>query len=192
MELDAPQREGRRSASSRWARKRLLGWINLLGGSAVLASYAYGLSANPEMRSALWGGVPEAIRPLYTVSMFTAAAGYFLFTGFLFFRVDPRSARVAYRFGYGIFNLLYLLVLVPSALWLPLTASMIDQPSVGLWIAIRGVLTVVGLGSVGLIVALLRLSPHPTGVSYHLAVAGSIAFTFQTALLDALVWPIFF
>ena len=69
-------------------------WINVLGGSAVLASYAYGLASNPLTRGDVWGGVPETLRPFYTVTMLLAAAGYFAFSYFVFFKVDPDKARV--------------------------------------------------------------------------------------------------
>ena len=47
--------------------------LNLVGGIAVLASYAWGIGGHPDARNALWGGVPDSLRPLYTVSMFSAA-----------------------------------------------------------------------------------------------------------------------
>jgi hypothetical protein len=43
-----------------------------------------------------------------------------------------------------------------------------------------------------LLTALLWLQPSTPKLSYRLAVFGSIAFAFQTAVLDALVWPAYF
>jgi hypothetical protein len=172
--------------------KRVMLLINLLGGSAVLGSYAQGIWTHPDSGAALWGGVPLAIRPLYGISMVLAAAGYFAFSSFLLFRVDPDQARLGPRYGYGWLNLSYLLILVPSALWMPLTYAMTEQPSGGLWLAIRLVLVVVGLGSLGLLAALLKLRPRDAGWGYRLAVGGAVAFCIQTAVLDALVWPAFF
>ena len=51
-------------------------WVNIIGGIAVLGGYAYALAINPETRNALWGGIPESWKPLYTFSMFTSAIGY--------------------------------------------------------------------------------------------------------------------
>jgi hypothetical protein len=172
--------------------KRTMAALNLLGGIAVLGSYAYGLSSHPTTQTELWGGVPQSIRSVYTLWMFFAAAGYFLFTCFLFFRVDPQNARIAQRFDFRAFNLLYAAILVPSALWMPLTFEMIENPSAILWLAIRLVLWIVGLGSMALVGALLTLHPRQPPRSYWLAVAGSIAFTVQTALIDALVWTAYF
>ena len=79
--------------------RRVMAWINVIGGVAVLGSYAHGIWTHPEITGEVWGGVPEWLKPFYTVSMLTAAAGYLAFTYFLFFRVEPDEARVADRFS---------------------------------------------------------------------------------------------
>jgi hypothetical protein len=76
-------------------KKQSLAAIVLLGGAAVLASYAYILAIDPATRAGLWGGVPPALLPGYTASMALAAAGYFAFTYFLFVHVDPDRAVLA-------------------------------------------------------------------------------------------------
>ena len=172
--------------------KRSLLWLNVIGGSAVLGSYAHGLASNPLTRGAVWGDVPEAFRPFYTVNMLLAAAGYFAFSFFVFRRLDPARTRIARGFGYGAFHLLYALILIPSALWLPLTFEMLESPSAGLWLAIRGVLALVGLGSVGLLAAIASASPHQAPGARRAALVGAAFFTLQTAVLDALVWPAYF
>jgi hypothetical protein len=171
--------------------KRALIWINLLGGTAVLASYAWNLLAHPEAGDDFWGGVPEAMKSVYVLTMLLAATGYFAFTRFIF-RLRPAQVKIADRFDYRSFQLIYALILVPSALWMPLTFAMIQDPSAGLWFAIRATLAVVGVGSLMLLTALLWLQPSTPKLSYRLAVFGSIAFAFQTAVLDALVWPAYF
>lgn len=174
------------------AAKRSMLWINFLGGVAVLGSYAHGLLRHPLTRDDIWGGVPEWLKPYYTISMLAAAAGYFLFTYFIFFRLDPRTTRVAGRFDFRAFNWMYTLILLPSALWMPLTFAMLDAPSAPLWAAIRIVLGLVGIGSLGLIAALFLIDADRRGPAFWLAVLGSVAFAVQTALLDALVWPAYF
>jgi hypothetical protein len=69
---------------------------------------------------------------------------------------------------------------------------MLTQPSDVLWLAIRLALALVGLGSLGLVGALLTLRPQPSTWLYWLAVGGSLVFTVQTALIDALIWPAYF
>lgn len=165
--------------------------LNVIGGSAVLVSYAMGLGSESSSGAALWGGVPESIRPLYTINMFLAAAGYFLFTPYIAFRLQPGHTRIGGRFGYGLFHFLYALVLFPSAIWLQLTERMIAQPSAWMWAVVRLDLALIGLGSLGLLVSMLTLnSDAPRGRA--LAIVGLLPFCVQTALLDATVWPAFF
>jgi hypothetical protein len=169
-----------------------MAWIVLVGGVAVLVSYAYSLSIDPATQAGLWGGVPPALLPAYIASMAFATVGYFVFTYFLLFHIDADGARIAGRFGYGLFQGLYAVILVPSALWLPLTSVMVQQPSNVLWLGIWLVLAAVGLGSVALLLALLTLRPRQPVGAYWLAVAGSVAFCIQTAVLDLFVWTALF
>ena len=171
--------------------KRVLIWINALGGTAVLASYAWSLLTYPDAGEDFWGGVPAAMQSGYTVNMLLAAAGYFAFTRFVF-RLRPAQVKIADRFDYRSFQLIYALILVPSALWMPLTLAMIQDPSAGLWFAIRLTLAAVGIGSLLLISALLHLRPINSKSAYRMALVGTVPFAFQTAVLDALVWPAYF
>lgn len=173
------------------ARKRFA-WINLVGGTAVLASYAHQLAMHPATRGEMWGGVPDGLRPIYTVSMLLAAAGYFPLTGFLFFGVDPERARVAGRLRFDVFNALYLAILLPSALWMPLSFAMLEAPGAALWWTIRAALALVAAASLGVLAALFALEPKEPRRAHALASVGSVLFCIQTALLDAIVWPAFF
>jgi hypothetical protein len=161
----------------------------LVGGTAVMVSYVYPVMAQPQYVEPAWGGVTPEIRRFYVPSMLLAASGYFFYTYFLLFRADPDEVRVGGRFGYGVFTVLYAAILIGSALYMPLTFAMVAQPSMPLWWTIRAVLAVVGLASLGLIGALLALRPRQPSWAYWLAVAGSVTFSFQTAVLDMLIWP---
>jgi hypothetical protein len=171
--------------------RRLFLVLNLVGGVAVLGSYAHGIMTHPSPGAALWGSVPVAIQPLYTVSMFTAAAGYLALAYFLFFHVDPNTAKVGAS-GYGIFNLIVATILAPSALWMGLTFAYVASPTPLGWAAVHGVLLLVGLGAIAMIVGLARLRPVTSPLAHRIAIAGAVAFAFQTAVLDALVWPAYF
>lgn len=163
--------------------------LNVAGGIAVLASYAWGVVLSPALRTGLWGGVPEALRGVYTVNMLLAAAGYFPFAFLLIFRTPRDRLRAEAGVGPGAILALFALVLIPSALWLPLTAHMLDAPSDATWLAIRAVLFAVGAGSTGLLVVLARIARSRGGALVWAALLGAIPFWTQTALLDALVWP---
>jgi len=165
--------------------------LNVLGGIAVLGSYVHGIVTHPETRGLVWGEIPDGLRPLYTVNMFLAAAGYFLFSYHVFFRVAPET-RIAGRYGYSLFSWLYAGILLPSALWLPLTFAMVEAPSGGLWLAIRLVLSITGLCSFALLAAIVA-TPAPDAVwPKRLAILGLLTFCLQTTVLDALVWPVYF
>lgn len=170
-------------------------WLTALvvvGGTAVLGSYAYGLLAPGADSEALWGGVPQALLPTYQVNMALATAGFFAYTSFLLLGVDPGAVRIGGRFGFGLFYLLYVGILLPSALWMPLTLAMLRQPGDLLWGGIRAILAVAGLSSLGLTAALVALAPREPRWAYVMAVVGSLPFTLQTLVLDALLWPAFF
>ena len=171
--------------------RRKFALLNVIGGVLVLATYGWGVVAADAMMTSLWGGVPEAIRPLYTVNMFLSAAGYFFFAPYILLRVDSGRQDILGGFGYSLFSKFMMLVLLPSALWLPLTSIMLSQPSPGLWVAIRVVLALVAVGSLGLLLSLWTLRP-PRGPGHVAALVGLVPFCLQTVVLDALVWPAYF
>lgn len=166
--------------------------INIIGGVAVIGSYIYGLNAQPAGANILWGGVPGNIRPIYSISMVLAALGYFAFIYFIFFRLIPSDVLVGGRFGFSLFYVIFLAILIPSALWMPLTNIYVSNPSTGLWMGVRIVLLVVGLASIALVWTLLSLQTKASGVSYWLAVIGSGYFAFHTVVLDAIIWTALF
>ena len=166
--------------------------INGIGGAAVIGSYVLGLNARSGGANALWGGVPAGIRPVYGASMILAAAAYFAFLYFILFRLVPAEVRIAGRFGFALFYAIFLVILVASALWMPLTNLYIGNPSAVIWIAVRGVLAFVGLGSLALFWALLALQGNVPSAPYWAAVVGSGYFAFHTAVLDAIVWAALF
>ena len=172
--------------------KRTMLLVNTIGGIAVLGSYAHGLATHASPGQALWGGVPETLRPLYSVSMLCATAGYFAFSGFLFFAIDPDRPLLGGRVGFGVVNFLYALMLGAAALWMPLTFAMIDGTRESIWLAIRLVLALTGGAAAALLGLLMTLQPRRPLFPFALAVVGLIAFVFQTAVLDALVWPAYF
>jgi hypothetical protein len=160
--------------------------LNVVGGAAVLASYAWGLSYLGDDAAKAWGGVPESLRPLYQISMVLAAVGYFPMT--LFVLGSRRGDRPAALTAAP----LYAAVLACSAFWLPLTCVMLERPSSALWWIIRIDLAIVGVGSLALLGLIARNRPAPSTLLWKLALAGAVAFSLQTAVLDAIVWPAYF
>lgn len=173
--------------------KIVMAALNLVFGTGVLASYGWSAKSWPsETVDKLWGNVPPGIQPLYTAWMFVAAAGYLVYSYHLFFRVDAARARVGGRWGFGLFNVLLLLILVPSMTWMPLTLHHIEHPSTATWIAIVAGLWTTGLASLAMIAALARLEPREPAALAKSAVLGAIAFAGQTFVLDSCVWTLLF
>ncbi len=173
-------------------KKWLLLLINILGGAAVLGSYAFGISTHPNASQVLWGEVPESIRQFYTANMLLAAMGYFVFIYFILFRLNPVKTWVAGRFGFSLFSAIFAGILIPSALWMPLTFLAIERSSPALVWAVRIVLWLVGLASLALFYAILKVEPRQPLWAQRVALVGSFIFCIQTVILDAIVWVIFF
>jgi hypothetical protein len=173
------------------AQKKLWLAINAVGGAAVLGSYVHGLSTHPETRNDLWGSIPLELQAVYGVTMWLAAAGYFLFSYALVVRTDAEQVRFG-RFDFGLINALYALIMVCASSWMPLTFAYLETPSPWLWLLIRLGLFGVGAGSLGLTIALFTMRPRADGLTGVLALLGLLAFSLQTAFLDAVVWPQFF
>ena len=172
--------------------QRMLLITVVVGGILVLASYVHGFLTHPDSRWAIWGGISASLQPVYTVSMLLATVGFFPMTTFFLLRVEARSMSVAGRFGYGLVELSYAVILVGSAAWMPLTYGMIEAPSIWTWVAIRTVLGLVAIGSLGLLLALLSLKQKTRARWHRFAVLGAVFFCWQTVVLDALVWPYYF
>jgi len=178
-------RQGARNL--RWA----LATLNVLGGMAVIGSYSM-LFTRDDANAILWGGVPQDMRSLYTTNMWLAAVGYFPFTALFLFGADPVRVRFfGGRAGYGILFVLYGLVLVGSALWMPMTFAWADSGAFPFW-WIRLDLALVGVGSIGLLAALVSIQPRPATWLHVLAFAGCLAFCLQTAVLDGAIWPAYY
>jgi len=169
-----------------------LALLNVFGGIAVLGSYVSAFTGSSAFQDGLWGGVPVSLRSLYTVNMLLAAAGYFPFTWLFVVRTKPDEFHAITGFRYALLFGLYALVLIGSALWLPMTARMLLAPDAQIWGGIRIVLALVGIGATGILLLAFRVALTRGGAASWAAAIGSIPFFTQTALLDALIWPAYF
>lgn len=166
--------------------------INVFGGGAVIGSYVLWLRGSSGGANALWDGVPARLRPVYTVSMILSAIGYLAVFYYLLFEPVPDSVEIGGKLGFVWFIPIVVLMLFPSALWMPLSSLYVDRPSKGTWIAVRTVLYIVGLASIALAWALLTLKPNGGNAAYWIASVGSCYFAFHTFVLDALLWAALF
>ncbi len=169
----------------------LLGIMAVCGG-AVIGSYIIGFRAHPGSTETLWGGVTGGLRTFNFFTMILAALGFFAFSYWLFFRINPGEIQIASRFGYWLYYIIFLVILIPSALWMPLSFAYLGHQSPGLWFGIRFVLILVGIGALALLWAILTTNPRGESLPYWFALGGAAAFCLQTTILDMLVWPALF
>jgi len=158
--------------------------INSIGGFSVLLSYFFSLKDS--RADAFWGGTPPYIRIIYTISMILAAFGYFAFLCFIIFKSNYSLIN------FKLLNIIFLGILLPSILWMPLTKIFLENPISLLWILIMLVLALVGISSCFLAWSLIKINLSFSNIPYLFSVIGSIYFAFHTAILDMILWPIFF
>ena len=166
--------------------------LNVIFGSLILLSYYKGLNKEPELSLKLWGGVPKVLQPYIIASMFISAIGYFLFTANFLLNVDPVNVKFLGRFNYWSLHVIYLLILVPSILWIDLSFFYMRSGDTATWYYIVSVLFCVWLFSVILLLFTVDTYVDNNTWLYLPSVIGSCIFTFHTFFLDVLIWAVFF
>jgi len=172
--------------------KLLLLLINLIFGSLVLLSYFNGINKNPELSLKLWGGVPKSLHPFIVSCMFAGAIGYFFFTSHLLFNIDANNFKFFDKLSYWYLHVIYLMILIPSALWIDLTFSYMNDPSFLNWIYVVSCLYCVAIFSILLMILVVNTAVDNNSWLYLPAVIGSLIFTFHTVFLDGILWTVFF
>ena len=172
--------------------KIITGIIIVLGGLGVVGSYIIGAVKNPDKASALWGGVSKNLIPLYALGMVLSAIGFLASTYYIFFKINASSITIWPGLDFRAFSVIYILILVPSALWMTLTVRMVENPGTGFSIGIKTVLILVALGALALLISLITIRPKVLDWTYWLAVIGSGFFFLHAAVLDATIWTILF
>lgn len=166
-------------------------FINLLGGIAVLGSYAWGLSGHPGEAELLWGNLPQNWRGIYTANMGPAALGYLTFTAYLLL-ANPQELVFRGERALPLFQINYGLFLVTAALWMPLCWIAMGEGGEWLLLPIQGVLLVTGLSSGIFLYLLSKLEDAPRPRLRKAAIVGASFLFLQCAVLDALLWPRYF
>ena len=166
--------------------------INLIFGSLVLFSYYNGVTKNPELSLKLWGGVPEVLRPYIVGFMFISALGYFFFTYNFFINVDFNNIQFLGKFPSWSLHLIYLLILIPSSLWIDLTFKYMKSGASLDWFFVVSVLYCVALASILLFLFIIDSGNPQKTFIYLASVIGAGCFVFHTLFLDGLIWTVFF
>jgi hypothetical protein len=163
-----------------------------LGGAAVIGSYVVGLRGKEGAADAFWGGVPAKVRTIYGVSMILSAAGFLAVLYYVLFKLNPPDVAIADRFGFNLFFPIFIVILAPSALWMPLTKYYLAGPSTLRWVLVRIVLFLVGLASIELAWSFFALNVDGRDAAFWAAAIGACYFAFHTFVLDAVFWAALF
>jgi len=134
--------------------------INLIGGVAVLGSYAVGISSHPGQTDLLWGTLPEGVRGIYTANMLPAAIGYLVAFAYLM-AAPPERLQHAGKPALPTLSTVYATFLASSTAWMPLCWVALDGGRDDLIGLIKLVLLLAGLSSAGLLLLLARLTDPP-------------------------------
>lgn len=162
-------------------RKKLRALISILG-PCVLLSYYVAAQFNTQGIDALWGNIPENIKIYYPIGMLLATIGFFPFTYLTVFKSSHPKQYI----------LPYVLILIPSIAWMPLTVSYINDPNEMVWIIIRVVLILVAVGAILIYIRMKKEFNSKKPKTYLFALIGVIGFIAHTLILDGLLWPYYF
>ena len=163
-------------------------------GPLVLLSYVYGIS-KMESPNDLWGGIPESWRSLNVSCMFISATGFLIIWWFFLYRWDATAVEtVQWPWGEGTGGghsrllLAFLLVTIPSMLWLELTSlHMQTGASWTQWLVI-GNLWLVCLGNI--LLGLFAWSAHQEEIAADTIwpVIGAVMLGIQVIVNDGILW----
>jgi hypothetical protein len=162
-------------------------------GPIVLASYWFGVS-KMEDPMALWGGIPESVRPANIFCMFLAAIGFLIMWWLFLYKWDATSVEAlnwpwaeSNVGGHARLLLAFLLVMIPSALWLELTGFHIANDYSWTPYLVVGNLIVVAIGNI--LLGLLALNAYHEDFDGAIwCVIGSMLLAIQVIINDAIWW----
>lgn len=166
---------------------------NIIGGVAVLGSYALGLSLYPQYREALWGNVHGNLRLIFALSMLLAAAGYLIFCYVYIRQVgsDPYWQRK--HLGSYSISWLSIVFLASASFWMPGCIAYIHTRQVIWWVVSVTSLWITALSLLAMtwVTSGSLWAPTPT-VSKYYSVVGLAYTTFHCLVIDAIVWVYLF
>ena len=164
--------------------------VNVLGGVAVLGSYALGLLLYPETRMSLWGGIQGNWQTIFTVSMLPAAIGYLFFFYVMVFRSGTEAFTQTSVLGVYTPSILCAAFLISATVWMPSTIAYLNTQQTG-WRALSvASLWITALSLIALLLVMISVKTGPAFVTTYkyIAVAGLSYIVFHCLVLDAIVW----
>tara|TARA_A100001037_G_C15109675_1_gene618308 strand:+ start:1031 stop:1567 length:537 start_codon:yes stop_codon:yes gene_type:complete len=163
--------------------------VNLIGGAAVLGSYAFGLGYFPEYRNELWGGIYGIWRNVLVTSMLLSGAAYLTFCYFIIFRADIDAYGIHFILGPQTITLLTALFLLSATLWMPSAILYMHTENNIWWIFTVGALWITALSLLSLtgMYAFSANGSIPVFDRIICTVSLSI-ITLHCLVIDAIIW----
>ena len=162
--------------------------VNLVGGVAVLLSYAVMLMWYPEHRESLWGGVGGGLRKLFVLSMLIAAVGYLTFLCLVTFDgVTGVSNGEGLLITYAP-SILCGIFLTASTTWMPLTVAYLNTESEIWWVLAVTSLWITAASLLVMAFVIFRSDMEMDYPNRYIALSGLMYISFHCLVLDAIIW----
>ena len=167
--------------------------INLIGGLAVLGSYAIGLGMFPEYREALWGEVRGGLRTAIVISMLFAALGYLAFCYVALFQNGLGDFNKSDWLNSYTLSILVAVFLISATFWMPSAIAYLKFLNT-YWLVICIVsLWVTAISLAALVGIVITSDVEIIGsASHYVAIIGIGLITFHCLVFDAIIWSIMF
>lgn len=175
----------------------LIRMFTIVCGLVVLLSYIYGISKMEEPTK-LWGGIPESWQSYIVPFMFVAAIGYLIYWWIALFQIEQMTLNALNwpwangdDGGMKKLALAYLLILIPSSLWLESTNFHMSNSYSWTPILVVGTLFLVAIGNIML--GLLAYDAYLDGIEGSgWMIIGSLMLALQCIVNDLLIWSLKF
>ncbi len=160
----------------------------MIGGIAVLSSYALCIILFPETREVLWGGISGTVRSFFVISMLIAATGYLSYLAITFLNPDLGQFRETLFLGSHSISILSLLFLISATLWMPTSVIYSKNPSFLMWLIVVFALWITALSIIA-ILAITLSSTFESKLSLKIiSCIGLFYISFHCLILDGIIW----
>ena len=168
--------------------------INIIGGVLVLGSYLICFTQFPQERTNLWGKVSKKAQQRIVPFMLLAAGGYLVTSWWFWQIIEPDFVSFPGKFTYLSIITLFAILLALSTAWMPVAVLAIRTRSTIWKTATNSVLTGVSISSLLILFLICTATTETSGTSAGqiIAIAGWCFLSFQTVILDGILWVIKF
>ena len=162
--------------------------VNIIGGVAVLSSYALCIILFPDTREVLWGEISGGLKNFFVISMLIAAVGYISYLSITLINPDLGQFRNTLFLGPNTISILSSLFLISATLWMPASVIYIKNPSLLMWLIMVFSLWITALSILTIFVLSLNSSFESKQVFKIISSIGLFYISFHCLILDGIIW----